>query len=241
MRNKITAVILLAMIFIFTVGSIYTVVHRNQKILSYKQVRVTNQVVVNASKLNPKFEVHYEERKSKFERLSESHMNSIVMLGDSLTESGSWNELSHRDNLSNYGIAGDTTFGVLHRLDNLSPEIKKVFIMIGTNDLGCGESVAYVFSNYKKIIEILEIRGIKPYIQSVLYVGRFDRSKRDNKDIAKLNHLLLKFAMKKGITFIDLNKVLAPKGVLHDEYTTDGVHINEKAYKIWVKNIKQYF
>jgi len=168
-------------------------------------------------------------------------MNSIVMLGDSLTEGGSWNELSHRDDISNDGIAGDTTFGVLHRLDNLSPEIKKVFIMIGSNDLGYGESVEYVFSNYKKIIEILEIRGIKPYIQSVLYVGRFDRSKRDNTNIEKLNHLLLNFSMKKGITFIDLNKELAPKGVLYIEYTTDGVHINEKAYKIWVKHISQYF
>ena len=241
MGNKITAVILFAMIFISAVGSIYVLAPGDQKIFSYKQVRVTNQVVVNTSKLNLKFEAHYEERKSQFEHLSESHMNSIVMLGDSLTEGCPWNELSHRDNLSNYGIAGDTTFGVLHRLDNLSPEIKKVFIMIGSNDLGYGESVEYVFSNYKKIIEILEIRGIKPYIQSVLYVGRFDRSKRDNKDITKLNHLLLNFAMKKGITFIDLNKVLAPEGVLHDEYTTDGVHINEKAYKIWVENIKQYF
>jgi len=168
-------------------------------------------------------------------------MNSIVMLGDSLTEGCAWNELSHRDDLSNYGIAGDTSFGVLHRLDNLSPEINKVFIMIGSNDLGYGESVEYVFSNYKKIIEILEIRGIKPYIQSVLYVGMFDRSKRDNVDIAKLNHLLFKFTMKKDIVFIDLNKVLAPNGVLNEEYTIDGVHINEKAYKIWVENIKQYF
>lgn len=220
---------------------IYVLASGNQKMFSYEQVRYVNQVAVNASKLNLEFEAHYEEKKAQFKSLSESRMNSIVMLGDSLTEGGSWNELSHRNDILNYGIAGDTTFGVLHRLDNLSPKIKKVFIMIGSNDLGYGESVEYVFSNYKKIIEILEIRGIKPYIQSVLYVGRFDRSKRENKDISKLNHLLLKFAMKKDIIFIDLNKELAPKGVLDIEYTTDGVHINEKAYQIWVKNIKQYF
>ena len=235
MRSKITAIGLLVMI------CIYAVLPGHNDTLIYEQVRVINQFAVNASKLNLEFEAHYEEKKAQFKHSAESHMNSIVMLGDSLTEGGLWNELSHRNDISNYGIAGDTTFGVLHRLDNLSPEIRKVFIMIGSNDLGYGESVEYVFSNYKKIIEILEIRGIKPYIQSVLYVGRFDRSKRDNKDIKKLNHLLIKLAMKKGITFIDLNKVLAPKGVLHDEYTTDGVHINEKAYKIWVKNIKQYF
>lgn len=220
---------------------IYALASGNQNMFSYEQVRYVNQLAVYASKLNLEFEAHYEERKSQFERISESHMNSIVMLGDSLTEGGRWNELSHRDDILNYGIAGDTTFGVLHRLDNLSPEIKKVFIMIGSNDLGYGESVEYVFSNYKKIIEILEIRGIKPYIQSVLYVGRFDRSKRDNQDIKKLNHLLMKLAMKKGITFIDLNKVLAPKGALSEEYTTDSVHINEKAYQLWAKHISQYF
>ncbi len=235
MRSKITAIGLLVMI------CIYAVLPGHNDTFSYEQVRVINQFTVNASKLNLEFEAHYEDRKSQFEHSAESHMNSIVMIGDSLTEGGSWNELSHRDDISNYGIAGDTSYGVLHRLDNLSPEIKKVFIMIGSNDLGYGESVAYVFSNYKKIIEILEIRGIRPYIQSVLYVGRFDRSKRDNKDIAKLNYLLIKLSIKKGITFIDLNKVLAPKGVLSEEYTIDGVHINEKAYKLWIKSVKPYF
>ena len=30
-------------------------------------------------------------------------------------------------------------------------------------------------------------------------------------------------------------------GLINDEYTTDGVHLNEKGYNVWVKTIKPLF
>ena len=71
---------------------------------------------------------------------------STLFLGDSLTEYGNWRELFPGLDIKNRGIAGDTTDGVLHRLDGitaLSPD--KIFLMIGINDLLMGRSVKRIF------------------------------------------------------------------------------------------------
>jgi hypothetical protein len=57
--------------------------------------------------------------------------------------------------------------------------------MIGINDLLRGQSVEYVFGNYKKIIMRLKKVGIKPIIQSTLYVR--SNTKIINKRVKKLN------------------------------------------------------
>ena len=61
---------------------------------------------------------------------------SIIFLGDSLTE---WFELGkYFPGLAiiNEGIAGDTTYGVLQRLEAIIKKpAKKIFLMIGINDI----------------------------------------------------------------------------------------------------------
>jgi lysophospholipase L1-like esterase len=59
------------------------------------------------------------------------------MLGDSLTEWGNWHELVPEHRIINRGIAGDTSSGVLDRLQEvIERRPKVVFVMIGTNDIG---------------------------------------------------------------------------------------------------------
>src|SRR5829696_483482 len=60
----------------------------------------------------------------------------IVMLGDSLTDWGNWNELLPGLSLINRGIAGDTSAGVITRLGEIiqrKPNV--VALMIGVNDI----------------------------------------------------------------------------------------------------------
>jgi len=184
------------------------------------------------------FGTYYKDKVSQFKTLSKKSDRQIVMLGDSLTDRGCWDELTNRDDIANRGIDGDTTHGVLQRLDFLTHNTKQVFIMIGTNDLLKDKRVNYVFANYKQIVTSLEKKNIIPIIESTLYVG-INTPPKYNQNIRKLNYLLFKYAVKNKIRFVDLNKHLAPNGFLKPAYTTDRLHLNGKGYTIWAKAIKK--
>jgi len=162
----------------------------------------------------------------------------IVMIGDSITEGALWSELTNRNDIINRGISGDTTNGVLDRLNSLNSDLQQAFIMIGINDLLRGQNAEYVFDNYKRIIVKLKSISIKPVIQSTLYVR--SNTKTINQIVKQLNNLLKNYAKKNKIQFIDLNNKLAPKGVLLEKYSLDGLHLNGKGYVEWSKILKSY-
>ncbi|MEM1122498.1 MAG: hypothetical protein AAGJ18_18780 [Bacteroidota bacterium] len=60
----------------------------------------------------------YENRQNLFNQLS-LEQGSIIFLGDSITEYGQWEELINHPKVKNRGIAGDTSWGLLRRLDNI--------------------------------------------------------------------------------------------------------------------------
>jgi len=180
---------------------------------------------------------YYLHKVSQFELLTSSKDAKIMMLGDSITERGLWSELTSSSNIINRGISGDTTLGVLNRLDMLNPNLEKAYVMIGVNDLFKGRSVNYIFKNYIKIIAILKKKNIEPIIESCLFVGS-NLPNSYNIKIKKLNLLLLKYAKKNKISFIDLNTKLSPEGYLSYKYSLDGVHLNANGYALWLKELK---
>ncbi|MBW6498842.1 MAG: sialate O-acetylesterase, partial [Bacteroidales bacterium] len=77
----------------------------------------------------------YEQRQSMFELLPDTD-GEIIMLGNSITNVGAWEELLQNPRVKNRGISGDNTFGVLARMDEvLSSKPAKIFILIGINDI----------------------------------------------------------------------------------------------------------
>ena len=60
---------------------------------------------------------------------------AVVMLGDSITEGGIWNEWFPNQNILNRGIGGETAPQVLARTHTAISEPKAVFLLKGTNDL----------------------------------------------------------------------------------------------------------
>jgi len=170
-------------------------------------------------------------------KIHETEKADIVVLGDSLTYRMKWNELSDMP-IINRGIDGDTTKGVLYRMDliyKLHP--KKVFIMVGINDIITGHSIEEVFSNYKKILQSLKEKNIIPYVQSTLFTTEDDF----NIQVEKLNISLKEYCNSNKIIFIDINEKLAPNNTLIEDYTYDGVHLNDNAYKVWKQEIMKYF
>lgn len=183
---------------------------------------------------------YYKHKKSQFEVLTNNSKCTTMMLGDSITDEGRWEELLNTTSVQNRGISGDTTSGVLDRLPTtIAPSIKQVFIMIGVNDILRGKNVDEVFTNYQKIVKFFQDKNIKVYIQSTLYIG----AKKDdnfNEKIEKLNKKLELFTENNQIIFIDLNPIFASNKVLKQEFTTDDLHLNGKAYLLWAKEIKKY-
>ena len=159
-------------------------------------------------------------------------MPEIVMLGDSLTEWGNWHELVPEFRVINRGIAGDTSFGVLERLQEvIDRRPKLVFVMVGTNDLGLQVQPDTLLRNLREIVTRLRAASITPVAQSILFRGRW--LQEDNTTIAAVNADLAAVCAAHGIRFLDLNPLMAPNGWLPDEMTYDGVHLTAAAYKVW--------
>ena len=198
-------------------------------------------------KENPKEQIwkiqndpYYKHKKSQFEILALNEKYKTIMLGDSITDEAQWDELLNSDTIQNRGISGDTTDGVIDRLNPIGKNIEKVFIMIGVNDIMRGKPVDEVYLNYLKIIQFFKEKNIKIHIQSTLYIGE-SRKADFNPKIEELNKRLEKYTSENQITFINLNPIFAPNKILKKECTFDDLHLNGSAYNLWATKIKKYF
>ena len=95
-------------------------------------------------------EYNYQKR-SLFEQLP-IRGNDIVFLGNSITDGGEWAELFNNRHVKNRGISADRSGWLLDRLDPIiNGHPKKLFLMIGTNDLAVGiapEELNHVWERY---------------------------------------------------------------------------------------------
>lgn len=172
----------------------------------------------------------------------------IVFVGDSLTQ---------RCNLKKYygkalalepinrGINGDTTDGLLRRMDasvfDLAPS--KIVINIGTNDLAYGKNAGYVLENYTQILNLINtgLPDAEVYVQSVYPVGGDSKRARITGDIMAVNSALAVLAEGFGYTFIDVFPVLTDgNNLLIKAYTKDGLHLNAAGYKVAAQKILEY-
>src|SRR5262245_30731364 len=111
---------------------------------------------------------HYRSRLAFFRQIEGEA--DVVMLGDSLTEGVDWHDLFQGVRSLNRGIAGDTTAGILNRLDEvIGRRPKTVFLMIGVNDLQIGVPVSTISANIRSIVGALERNQIRVVLQKTLY------------------------------------------------------------------------
>ena len=186
------------------------------------------------------FSRYWHQRTSLF-RLLPDTPGEIIFLGDSITDGGNWSELFQDWRVKNRGISGDTTDGVLARLDEVvSSKPAKIFILIGVNDLARGRTPEYIVNNIKLIIK--RIRQASPtthiYLQSLLPVNPtfrvFPKHVNKTKKIKVINQRLQKYAQRVGLEFIDLFTPMAtPEGYLKPDYTNDGLHLTGQGYLVW--------
>lgn len=169
-------------------------------------------------------------------------MSEIVFLGDSITDYVDFREYLPSYRIINMGIAGDTTTGVLRRLDEvIRIEPEKLFLLIGINDICDGIETARIVRNIRKILERVKERlpRTKNYLQAVFPVRLTDI--RINVEVRALNTSLRELAKALKCTFVDLYPLLLDDcGELGEEYTVDGLHLSDKAMSRWMSYITQY-
>jgi lysophospholipase L1-like esterase len=191
-----------------------------------------------------KLNEYYFQRKSLFEILPDDQ-DEIIFLGNSITNGCEWHELFNNPKIKNRGINSDYTVGVLNRLNEIvRAKPKKIFLMIGINDLGRDIPVDTVIINYQKILDTIRIRTPKTevYIQSVLPDNlEISPNRQPIQLILELNKKLKALASKNKLTFIDLYPSFIDKnGYLDSSLTNDGLHLMGKGYLIWKKIILKY-
>ena len=160
----------------------------------------------------------------------------VAFIGDSLTDGYDLGTYYPEMKVINRGIGGDTTHGVLARLDTsiIEPAPRVVVMMIGTNNLGD------MFTDYEEILIKLksELPDTKVVILSIPpscgdYASR-------NGQIAINNVKIKSLAEKYDYTYVDVFTPLFDfeRNELSAEYTTDGIHFTPLGYEVITAEVK---
>ena len=161
-----------------------------------------------------------------------------LLLGDSLTAWHDWSDLLGPH--LNHGIPGDTTDGLLYRLQrSLSANPERIILMIGTNDLIQQTPLEVVTHNYTRLLsELLEIEHL--FVLSVPPVADAPHTTAINADIAALNEWLKEQIWKYGFTYVDVYGAMVDgHQAIRPEFTVDGVHLSDAGYAVWEKLLKE--
>ncbi len=163
----------------------------------------------------------------------------IVFLGDSITNWANWDKLFPGVPVRNFGIAGDTSAGVLARLHQITTgHPAKVFLLIGTNDLHYGRaSEEQIIVNIASIIDCLraESPATEIYVESIM-----PRHIRWAKQVMHLNDQLKPVVVEHGATWIDLWPLLEDgKGQLRSDFTIDRLHLRKAGIQAWANYLRK--
>lgn len=184
------------------------------------------------------FRALWVQRREAWAQQAAHDQGALVFLGDSITQG--WG-----DNLggkfpgvkvANRGISGDTTRGVLIRLDDvLALHPSGVVLLIGTNDLSEGAAAETIAGNVRLILDALEQHNPKmPIVLCQVFPSSLEK-KRPAEKIKAINALYQTVA--KGdphITFLETWPIFADAaGDAKIEEFPDLLHPNETGYAKW--------
>ena len=175
--------------------------------------------------------------------------DNIVFIGNSITDMHCWPEVFKTSTgeylpIVNRGNSG--TYST-EQSDNLESYIngkpKKVFMMIGTNDIatsgGLNFSPEQVLAYVKSIVTRIHARSpqTKVYLYSIL---KNNTSNRVEATWLKANELTKAYAdATDKVTYIDLYDKLA-NVASGGAWSYDNLHLTAGAYQVWAKEICQY-
>ena len=190
---------------------------------------------------------YYARRATLFEELPIGKKD-IVMLGNSLTDGGEFNELLNNRHVKNRGIVGDIVQGLIDRIDPIiKGQPKKLFILTGVNDISHDVGADSIARAMEKLIVMVKQGSprTKIYLQSLLPFNNDVREwkllKGRDHVVVEANALLEQVARRQGVTWINLYPLFVDdQGRLRADLTNDGLHLMGKGYLIWRDAIEPY-
>jgi lysophospholipase L1-like esterase len=184
------------------------------------------------------------QRREAWARRVELDQNAVVFLGDSITQG--WGEDMGGNfsgvKVANRGISGDTTRGVLIRLEDdvLVLHPSGVVILIGTNDLEEDADPETIAANLRRILAELKKHNPKMPVILCQVFPSSGTKKRPADKIKKVNQLYA--AAVKGdaqVTLIETWPLFADaKGDAKLEEFPDLLHPNKAGYAKWAAAIR---
>lgn len=184
-----------------------------------------------------------------FVTVKKSYYNDALFIGDSRTVGLS--EYSGWDKPTYFADVGLTIYTVFDKeiaeVDGRKMTIekalkkesfKKIYIMLGINELGRGTTKTFI-AEYEKVIE--RIQKLQPgaiiFVEAIMNVSEA-KSNSDpifnNVNIKDKNDHLALLADNKNIFYIDVNEAITDKsGGIPEKYTFDNIHLKAEYYSIW--------
>lgn len=195
-----------------------------------------------------KYSTFYYQRATLFEELPVAS-SDIIFLGNSITNGAEWSELFRNRHVKNRGISGDVTEGVYDRLGAVvKGKPKKIFLLIGINDVARGTPADTIVYRIGKIVSRIRAESprTKIYLQSLLPVndgfGKFGGHTLRGGVVIEVNRQLSVLAEREKITYIDLYSHFKNRDneKMNPVYTNDGLHLLGKGYLLWKKIVEEY-
>ncbi|MCA9194269.1 MAG: DUF1080 domain-containing protein [Planctomycetales bacterium] len=195
----------------------------------------------------PWFQNLWNSRRTAWASQQATQQGTIVFLGDSITQGwgddfkGQFPDLK----LANRGISGDTTRGMLIRLqaDVLSLDPSAVVMLMGTNDLEEAATPEMVAENVELILEQLKEHNQQMPIVLCLVFPSSETKKRPAEKIRQVNSLVAEVV--KGdpqITVLDTWTLFADSdGNAKEGEFPDLLHPNDLGYQKWAAALKPVF
>lgn len=191
-----------------------------------------------------------------FNKVTQDYFDDALFIGDSRTVGLS--EYSGWSNPTYYADVGMTIYDIFekkiakvggHKVtveEALKKnDFKKIYIMLGINELGTGTSKTFT----KEYIKVMKrIKQLQPdaiiFIQGIMNVTK-EKSDSDpifnNKNIKDRNEHIAKLADNKTVFYIDVNEAITDEsGGIPSKYTFDNIHLKASYYKIWTKFLMKH-
>lgn len=185
-------------------------------------------------------DIPYRQQRREIFRQLPINEQSIVFLGNSITDFGLWSEFfGSNPHIVNRGIQGIESPEVLDNLALIgSGQPAKVFLMIGINDY---QTPTRVVPNIRRMIGVLREKSPKTaiYVQSILPCNLAARATVP----PTLNPQIKALCEELGVTYIDIYGAMTQitgNTTMPGNMTDDSLHPNVFGYRIWCNLIQEY-
>jgi lysophospholipase L1-like esterase len=182
----------------------------------------------------------WHDRRAKFAEQKAQQEHALVFLGDSITQGWSDDFRGKFPGLhvANRGISGDTTRGLLARLDEdvLALDPSGIVLLIGTNDVGLNVPPEGIAVNVKMLLARVAAHNREtPIVLCEVMPSSGKKQHRPKEQIRKLNQLLAEVARgNEHVTVLDTYTLFAnAEGEAKPEEFRDLLHPNEAGYTKW--------